>query len=144
MGLEFSRLLFRYECVSDVIYTNTEHAYDGFKDINANKNLNGRKLKVNQKEYENGFSCHASSMIALKVPTPENGIRIKKFKVMCGIDDSATEQKGFTSSMKFMIFDFDPTPRAVCEPAAALAHSGLFTRSNNIDGLDWNAAISVI
>ena len=129
---------------ADVLYTNTEHAWDGYKHINADKNIDGGKLKVNGSEYDRGFSCHASSMVTINVPHSENGAKIKKFKVMCGIDDTATRQPGFTSSMKFMIFNFDPTPRDICEPAAALAHSGFISRYNNINGVELKADISGI
>lgn len=127
--------------LADILYTNTENAWESYRYVNVDKNLVGEKLAINGVQYEKGFSCHASSMIVIRLPKLADGRKIKKFKVLCGIDDSSTCHEGSTASMKFMIFNFDPTPRDNCEAAAAIGYSGLITRDNHIEGVELVADI---
>lgn len=120
---------------SDVIREDYSGSY--FKYINYDKNVNGGKLKINGKEYDKGWSCNANAMVLYKLP---EGAR--SFKAYAGIDDTGRLQTGATTSLKFLVFADDPTRRTVCNPAYAVATSGLVSRTYQQDGADIEADIS--
>ena len=115
-----------------------EYSGSYFKYIRYNSNINNNgKLKVNGVEYDNGFSCNANAMVLFKLPEGA-----KSFKGFCGIDDTGRLQTGATSTMKFLVFANDPTKRDVCNPAFALANSGLVTRTYQAEGTTVEADIT--
>lgn len=120
---------------SDVIREDYSGSY--FKRINYNKNIEGGTLKINGKAYTKGWSCNANAMVLYKLP---EGAR--HFKAMAGIDDTGRLQTGATTTMKFLVFPDDPTKRDVCNPAYAVANSGLVSRTYQQDGVDITADIT--
>jgi hypothetical protein len=127
---------------ADTLYSNTAHAYDGYKFFRYGKNLNGEALKISGTAYAKGFSCHASSMLVVKVPQYTDGRKVVGLRAKCGIDDSGALQSGSTSSVKFYVFGFDPTARDGFDASIAKAYSGLVSRRNNIKGMNLTADIS--
>ena len=109
-----------------------------FSRINYDKNINGNgKLNINNVEYEHGWSCNANAMVLYKLP--EN---VVKFKGLCGIDNTGRLQTGATPSMKFLVFNDDPTKRDNCNPAYAIANSGLISRTYQKEGVNLEMDIT--
>lgn len=108
-----------------------------FKYINYDKNVNGGALKINGKAYTTGWSCNANAMVLYKLPEGA-----KSFKAYAGIDDTGRLQTGATSTVKFLVFAGDPTKRTVCNPAYAVANSGLVSRTYQQQGTTVEADIS--
>ena len=122
---------------SHILFYNVDESY--YKHVNINKNVTGGKLIVAGTEYDKGIGCHATSLIYVSVPKIE-GREVKKFKARCGVDAGVGSQ---ITSMRFRIFNFDPTPRTNCDPACALANSGLVSRNINFSsGVDIVADIT--
>lgn len=108
-----------------------------FKRINYDKNIEGGSLKVNGKAYAKGWSCNANAMVLYKLP---QGAR--RFKAFAGIDDTGRLQTGATTTLKFLVFAGDPTRRDVCNPAFAVANSGLVSRTYQQQGVSLEADIT--
>jgi len=126
-----SRLLTK----SDVKSTNTGGSYYNY--INWNKNIeNSGKMNINGTQYENGFSAHANALVLFTLP--EN---VVKFTATCGIDRTSTNQSNASPTMKFMVFNCDPTSRFV-NTDGALANSGLVSRTVQKEGVDIEAGIN--
>jgi hypothetical protein len=94
---------------ADTLYSNTAHAYDGYKFFRYGKNLNGegvedfwhglrQGLLLPCQQYARGESA------AIYRRQKGRGDCVAK----CGIDDSGALQSGSTSSVKFYVFGFDP------------------------------------
>lgn len=121
---------------ADVIREDYSGSY--FKRINYDKNINGNgKLNINNVEYEHGWSCNANAMVLYQLP-PD----VVRFKALCGIDNTGRLQTGATPSMKFLVFNEDPTKRDNCNPAYAVAYSGLISRSYQKEGVELVADIT--
>ncbi|MDR1368549.1 MAG: NPCBM/NEW2 domain-containing protein [Dysgonamonadaceae bacterium] len=88
----------------DIIHYDVDDSF--YKYIKINKNLFDGALKVAGTEYFNGIACHAHTRVNLRVP-PIAGRQVVKFKSRCGVDASAGGNNA--TSMRFMIFLFDPT-----------------------------------
>lgn len=72
--------------------------------IRENTNVYGDgKMKVDGKTYDKGFASDANTMMLVNVPDS-----IVKFKAICAADDSGTGQGGATTSIRFLLFTFDP------------------------------------
>lgn len=126
----------RYELTKDdAIREDYKGSY--FKYIRYDKNVNGGTLKINGKSYSKGWSCNANAMVLYKLP---EGAR--KFEAYAGIDDTGRLQRGATTTLKFLVFPDDPTKRDVCNPAFAVANSGLVSRPYQQDGTDVQADIT--
>jgi hypothetical protein len=123
---------------NDIIHYDVEDSF--YKYIKVNTNLFDGQLKIDGTQYSHGIACHANTLINLRVPHIA-GRQVVKFKSRCGIDDSAGGNNA--ASMRFMVFLFDPTGRENCDPAYALANSGLVSRSINFEnGVDISADIT--
>ena len=121
---------------ADVIREDYSGSY--FKRINYDRNINGTgKLNVNGQEYEHGWSCNANAMVLYQLP--DNAV---KFIASCGIDNTGRQQIGATPSMKFLVFNEDPTKRDNCNPAYAVANSGLISRKYQKEGVELEADIT--
>ena len=119
-----SRLLTK----SDVISTNTGGSYYNY--VNWNKNIEGSgKLCINGVQYDNGISAHANALILFSLPEG-----VVKFTALCGIDKTSTSQANATPTMKFMVFNLDPTSRFV-NTDGAVANSGLVSRTQQAAGV---------
>lgn len=121
--------------LSDVVRTETDDSF--FKYIRYNTNIDNGTLKIDGKAYSKGFSCNANAMVLYRLPA-----NATHFSGYCGIDDTGRLQSGSTSSIKFMVFNEDPTARDVCNPAYALANSGLITRTFQQAGVNLEADIT--
>jgi hypothetical protein len=75
-----------------------------YKYVNFNKNLEGGNLSVNGTKYTYGMSAHANAMVLFNIPTGA-----KRFKAFCGLDDAGRTQTGSTSSVRFFVYNYDPT-----------------------------------
>lgn len=120
---------------SDMIREDYSGSY--FNYINYDKNVNGGTLKVNGKSYSKGWSCNANAMVLYKLPAGA-----KRFKALAGIDDTGRLQSGATTTLKFLVFAGDPTRRTVCNPAYAVANSGLVSRTYQQNGVNIEADIT--
>lgn len=121
---------------ADVLRTDCTGSF--WKRVSWNKNIdNGGKMKIDGQAYDSGFSCNANVMVLFRLP---DGAR--HFSGFCGLDDSGRLQNGATSSLKFMVFNEDPTKRDVCNPAYASANSGLISRTYQQDGVTLEADIT--
>lgn len=119
----------------DVLYENYSGSY--FKYINYDKNVEGGKLKINGVEYDHGWSCNANAMVFYQLPEGA-----KSFKALCGIDDTGRLQSGATSTMKFYVFNSDPTKRDLCNPSLAVANTGRISRTCQEEGKNIEADIT--
>lgn len=120
---------------ADVVRTETDGSY--FKYVRYNTNLDNGTLKIDGKAYTKGFSCNANAMVLYRLPEGAT-----HFSGYCGIDDTGRLQSGSTSSIKFMVFNEDPTARDVCNPAYAAANSGLVSRTFQQEGVNLEADIT--
>src|SRR5574344_2711462 len=122
--------------IADTVRTQTKNAY--YKYVVADKNITkSGKLDINGTDYDKGFACHANTMILFKLP--EN---VVGFKSYVGIDRTSTSQSGAQPTMKFMVFNSDPTTRTVCDPYKAVANSGFVSRKMQSEGVDVSADIT--
>ena len=120
---------------NDVIRQDVTGTY--YHRVNWNKNLNGGTLRINGKAYTYGFSYESNGILVFKLP--EGAVR---FSGYCGIDDTGRTQSGATSTIKFMVFNEDPTYRSVCNPAHALANSNLVSGKFQAEGTTIEADIT--
>ena len=120
---------------NDVIRQDVTGTY--YHRVNWNKNLNGTTLRINGKAYTNGFSYESNGILVFKLP--EGAVR---FSGYCGIDDTGRLQNGATSSIKFMVFNEDPSYRSACNPAHALANSHLVSGKFQTEGTNIEADIT--
>ena len=120
---------------SDVIRQDVSRTY--YKRVNWNKNINSGTLRINGKAYSNGFSYESNGILVFKLP--QGAVHFSGF---CGIDDTGRTQSGATSSIKFMVFNEDPTYRSVCNPAHAVANSDLVSGKFQAEGTNIEADIT--
>jgi len=75
-----------------------------YNTINENRNVtNNGKMKVDGVTYDRGFASDANTLMVISVPDSIVG-----FKAICAADDSGTKQSGATTSVRFLIYTFDP------------------------------------
>lgn len=122
--------------IADTIRTQTKNAYYKYVVVDRNITKSG-KLDINGTDYDKGFACHANTMILFKLP--EN---VVGFKSYVGIDRTSTSQSGAQPTMKFMVFNCDPTIRTVCDPFKAVTNSGYVSRKYQSAGVDISADIT--
>ena len=125
-----------YELTSaDVVRTLT-NSY--FNVVRWNTNVqNTGSMAVGGTHYSKGFSTDANAMVLFNLPA--NAVTFKGFGA---IDDTGRTQSGSTSSIKFMVFGGDPTSRSACNPATALANSGIMSANNQAAGKNIEADIT--
>ena len=132
--IHFSDGTSRLLTADDVISTNTGGSY--YNHVNWNKNIEGSgKLCINGTKYDNGISAHANALVLFSLPEG-----VVKFTALCGIDQTSTSQSGATPTMKFMVFNCDPTTRFV-NTDGALANSGLVSGTHQSEGVSIEADI---
>lgn len=124
--------------IADTVRTQTRGAF--YKYIGVNRNiLSSGSLVIGDSTFEKGFSTHANTLILFSLPTTK---RTVKFKAYVGIDRTSTSQSGATPTLKFMVFNCDPTPRTVCDPFRAKASSGYVSRTRHSSGVQMTADIT--
>lgn len=124
---------------ADIMYTNVKNAWNNTT-VKYGKNINNDSLRVKGKAYTKGFSCHAATLIALKVPTYSDGRKVTGIRALCGMDDSNGGNSA--SSLKFYFYDFDPQTNDTYDASIAKATSGLCSRTVNTGGVNIQADIT--
>lgn len=107
--------------------------------ININKSISGNPLSLNNTTYDKGIGTHSNTLIYLTVPTFENN-KVVKFEARCAMDDNVANNQ--TTSMRFMVFDFNPAVNERIDDVLAIANSGLISRKINFnEGKELSANI---
>ncbi|MDE6339215.1 MAG: NPCBM/NEW2 domain-containing protein [Muribaculaceae bacterium] len=105
----------------------------GWGTVHVNSNIEGGKLKIDNKEYDKGIATHANSIIIFDLP--ENAV---KFTALAGLDNTGTNQ-GSKSSVEFLVYNYDPTFRyettsggkeVQVDPTKQIATSGYVCRES--------------
>lgn len=121
---------------ADVVREDCSGSY--WNHVAYNKNIeHGGKMKVNGKAYDKGFSCNANVMVLYRLP--QGAVHFSGF---CGLDDSGRLQPNSTSSLKFMVFDHDPTLKTGVPVVAVNDTVPVSVRFADL-GLDANAECEV-
>lgn len=125
------RLTSRYVAKKDLSGSYYDH-------VNFNKNLEGGKLTVDGTKYNYGMSAHANAMVLFNLP--EGATR---FTAFCALDDAGRTQEGSTSSVRFYVYNYDPTTatkeEADAEPVTLDLEAVGFDKSTECEVYDiWN------
>lgn len=124
--------------IKDTIRTQVKNSYYKYIRVNTNIMSSG-KLNVKGTAYDNGFAMHANAMMLFKLPTDKKAVR---FKAFAGIDQTSTSQNGASPTLKFMVYNCDPTTRTLCNPFESKANSGFVSRTQQPEGVNLTADIT--
>jgi hypothetical protein len=77
----------------------------GWGSVHVNTNIEGGSLSIDGVKYDKGYATHANSVLLFNLP--EGAV---SFTAKAGIDNTGSDQ-GSTSSVEFLVFNYDPTIR---------------------------------
>lgn len=95
--------------VVDLTTQKTQRSTVGYytdRGAQVNKNIDKGTIVVDGKTYSKGFGVHANSCITFQFDQP-----VKRFTAIGGLDASGVGQNGATTSVEFMVFNYDATLR---------------------------------
>ena len=105
--------------LTDLKWTSAQAGWSAPK---LNSNIDGGKLTIDKKSYDNGIGTHAASVIVYELPENVTG-----FTAKVGVDDGGMFQQGKTqaSSVQFRVFTRKPPAEA--ESGETLVPEDMFT-----------------